>query len=553
MTNNEPSDSASKVRNEDPASENPEMLIPEEYQSGDPSRPLKYTDDKGFEYTYYLDPMWKATIFILLLEGMERFAYYVLQPEFYTFLTNPAFAGMTQADAAALVSVFGGISYVWPLIGGAVGDALTGQYKGILIFSSVYLIALVLVALMGSVNIYEDWMLPVFFYFLMPMGMGGVKSLISVMGANQFHPELHKSEVTSYYMKFYMTINVCAALSTAVNVYVNTVGDDLWKAFMIPAIVFGFGIVVYIAFQKRYVKRRPLGSVVVQVLKVGGRAMKSCPPSMNNQRESRGGKVQDSFVDDTWKMLSLIPFLFMAHFFFMMTYYQQANYLIYQGFEMNPTGGIESNVLNSAINPVCIVGFGFLLDTWILPALRKRNMEPNHINKIIIGCFCGTLAMLWQVLLESLLKNGWNEDRSQVISILAQVPCYALIGLGEILVNPTGYDLAYKIAPQSFKGLAMGLSAFMVGSIPSFVAGALAKSTHAWQSDINGCSSRNDDTCNTTLVDPITGDPVWDYTTTNIQNLYWIGVGFSVTGMIVLHFLGKPLYRKFFIESDSYI
>lgn len=518
--------------------------IPAEYVSGNEERPLKFTDANGNSYNYFQDPMWKAAVFVLLLEGLERFAYYTIQPEFPSFLTNPAFGALTQSEASAMISTSSALSYVWPLVGGALGDGFLGAYKGIMCFATIYLAALVLFAIMGSTSLYMPWMNPLFFYGLLPMGMGGVKSLIAVMGANQFHPVLHESEISSFYLKFYMVINLCAFASTGVNAYVNTVGNDKWKPFSIPAVAFAVGMLFVILAGKRLVKRKPLGSVTVEVLKVGGRAVTTCPPSLDAQRASRGGKVADDFVNDTWRVAGLVPFLFIVLCFFNVTYWYMSSYLIYQGLEMNPTWGIESNVLNSGINPLCIIGFGALLDFVVWPALRKRNLEPGYMNKFMLGCLCGVSAMLYQVFLEYTIKSDtWGPDRTQLVSIFAQVPTYALIGLGEILVNPTAYDLAYKIAPESFKGMANGLSVFMVGCVPNLIASAIAATTTSWQQDANGCTSRFDTECDSGLVDP-NGEQVWDYSSTNMQNLYWIGATFAALGLVVIQFVGKPLLNR---------
>ena len=226
------------------------------------------------------------------------------------------------------------------------------------------------------------------------------------------------------------------------------------------------------------------------------------------------------------------------------------NYLIFQGNEMAPTWGIESNVLNSAINPICIVGFGLLLDNVVLPALRRRGTEPSHMNKMIFGCACGVAAMLWQVLLESMIKSSWTVDRSEGTSIFAQVPCYALIGLGEIFVNPVGAELSFRLAPQEFKGLAMGVSVFMVGGVPGFLSGALASTTKHWQRDSGGCESRFDAHCGSGLVTS-TGVSVWDYPTTNMQNLYWVAAALAVTGMVLIQFVGKPLHRMLLHSEEA--
>jgi POT family proton-dependent oligopeptide transporter len=45
---------------------------------------------------------------------------------------------------------------------------------------------------------------------LWPAGTGIVKSIVNVFGAKQFHPLLQSSLIESYYVNFYMCINIGA-------------------------------------------------------------------------------------------------------------------------------------------------------------------------------------------------------------------------------------------------------------------------------------------------------------------------------------------------------
>jgi len=50
--------------------------VPAEFLSGDDKKPLLSRDVTGNEYKHYLRPMVNSAMFILLVEGLERFAYY---------------------------------------------------------------------------------------------------------------------------------------------------------------------------------------------------------------------------------------------------------------------------------------------------------------------------------------------------------------------------------------------------------------------------------------------------------------------------------------------
>ena len=50
--------------------------LPEECQSGHEERPLRHVDLKGNEFTYALNPIKYSVGLILIVELMERFAFY---------------------------------------------------------------------------------------------------------------------------------------------------------------------------------------------------------------------------------------------------------------------------------------------------------------------------------------------------------------------------------------------------------------------------------------------------------------------------------------------
>ena len=50
--------------------------VSEDFLSGDDKKPLLSRDVAGNEYKHYLRPMVNSAMFILLVEGLERFAFY---------------------------------------------------------------------------------------------------------------------------------------------------------------------------------------------------------------------------------------------------------------------------------------------------------------------------------------------------------------------------------------------------------------------------------------------------------------------------------------------
>lgn len=80
--------------------------------------------------------------------------------------------------------VFSGTCYLTPLLGGWLADTKWDRYHTILRFSSVYFIGLVLLAVSSVKAIANDYS-TIFALLLVSLGTGGIKSSVSVLGAEQ--------------------------------------------------------------------------------------------------------------------------------------------------------------------------------------------------------------------------------------------------------------------------------------------------------------------------------------------------------------------------------
>ena len=134
-------------------------------------------------------------------------------------------ADMPSIIASSYVSISTAVAYTTPFLGALLADNLLGEYMTILLGSLVcYIPGLLLIAFttipqfLGQVfnSSAIRWGLLV----LWPMGTGTVKACVNVFGAKQFHPILQSSLIESYYVNFYMCINIGALSSkTYVNFY----------------------------------------------------------------------------------------------------------------------------------------------------------------------------------------------------------------------------------------------------------------------------------------------------------------------------------------------
>lgn len=560
--------------------------VPEEFLSGEEAKPLKYVDVRGNVYNYYWNPLTKAACFVLALEFAERFSYYGLSPEYQAYLQMPEFAGYSVAEAASTAQLMRALGYTWPLISAIFADGYFGVFPTLIVTGIIYTLALILITCAGSTTLFSMWMIPTYFYVLYPAGFGGIKSLVNVMGANQFHPVVHKTSISRFYLLFYLCINIGGLASTAIQVYANSIkaaykndpsglaGPELWKAFMWPAIAFAIGLCIFLMGARRYVYRKPMGSAILELFKVIGSWATTCPPSLQAQKLENGGKYESTFVEDARQFLALVPLLFLSSFFFMMAYWQQDSLIIQQGFEMSSTWGVKSNVLNSFVNPICVCSSIVLLEFGLFPALRKRGREPDHMQKFQLGCVCGVLAMLWGWASDRILKSSWTTNNEANVSVFLSVPVYALVALGEVFANPAALDMAYQVSPESLKAVASGLHGIMSGAVPNFVSAAIMKGLAQFLMDRYGCPTRNPNQdyfatgdpayleCDTPLKDGsdlyfyyangTRSDEladIWDYTSVRIDIFYLILMCFPLTGIFALQ-LAKPYYRSVMHHKD---
>ncbi|KAF4682612.1 hypothetical protein FOZ62_024853, partial [Perkinsus olseni] len=268
------------------------------------SKPFSWTDRNGNTYHYFENPMWMASVFILMQELCERLAFFGLHPNLQFFLKD--FLQYDDAQADSYISIFNVLLYVSPLLGGILADTLTGVYYAILGFSVLYMLGLVLLTLASIPSISEPWMIHLSLMVLIAVGAGGIKSCVNVMGAQQMHPSEHKKLITRFFTYFYATICLGAIVGgTVTPILLQQVGWTASFAFPLAFFVVATGVFVIGDLMNRYVKVKPQGSAVLQVIKVAIFSLARC--SLEKNKESNGGRFKDAYIEDTRIFFYLLP------------------------------------------------------------------------------------------------------------------------------------------------------------------------------------------------------------------------------------------------------
>jgi POT family proton-dependent oligopeptide transporter len=213
-----PSETSSEDLPNNVSTEEDLLGLPEECLSGEPAtaRPLLHITEFGSKTHHALQPMMYSVAFILIIELLERFAFYGINYTQTSFLTGVYDrywnAGMESVTASTYVSISVAVAYTTPFLGAYMADSALGDYRSILVGSvCFYLPGLFLIAFTTIPGFlgqeFNRQALSFGLLFLWPVGTGIVKSCVNVFGARQFHPILQSSLIESYFVSFYMCIN----------------------------------------------------------------------------------------------------------------------------------------------------------------------------------------------------------------------------------------------------------------------------------------------------------------------------------------------------------
>lgn len=496
-------------------------LLPEKYLSDDPKRPLLLTTLTGKKYKYALRPVVYSVLAILIVECLERLTYYGIantETEFLTGDYDPKWnANMSDANAVSYTSASVAIAYTAPFIGGIIADGFIGDYWGIILGVSVFYIpGLFLISLttfpglLGST--FNTAALSAGLLALMPIGTGFIKSIVNVFGAKQFHPLLQAAQIESYYVNFYVAINIGALVG---GIIVPILAQrNLEVAYLVPLISMCIGLLVFLGYSKRFVKREPEKTALFNTLKLVGK--KTTCKKFDDSKESKGGNLSDDVVDGVKRLLQIIPVCLLI-LPFNVVYSQMTTVFILQGQAMKAIGVFDPSMMSN-FDAISVLVTGVLTGSYLYPALEKRGFSIPLSYRFAIGSFFGALAIASALIVDAAIASGYINSQSQ-ISIFWQIGNYIFIGIGEIFAVSTSYEAAFTIAPKEQKGLASAINLFLGNGLASFVCIGLSQALASWfpvhQSD------------------PSSIQITQDYVDSDLRNYLWVLFGIIIFGVIV--------------------
>ncbi|UPQ97781.1 proton-dependent oligopeptide transporter [Chloropicon primus] len=477
-------------------------------------------------------PLTHVCPFILGNELCERLAYYGLSTNLVVYFHQVL--GMGTAQANTHVNIWMGTCYVTPILGAIAADSYLGRYKTIMVFSSIYLVGLMLLA---GANVAVDetnlsWvqvqLLLFVALYIIAVGTGGIKPNVSSFGADQFDENIpkQKKEKESFFNWFYLFINLGSLVASTAVVYVQQ--EISWTiGFLIPAVCMFLATWIFYFGRRRYVRIKPAESPIVRVLKVvfsATRKNKSVyhpgeqgagipqnmsyawlesavssdaddsartveplsppPPSPQQGHGKRhGGKhYTHEQVEEVRLVVRLFP-MFLATCFYWTVYSQMQSLFVSQGIQMNTKVSFGKFSLEippaslSSFDTISIIVCVPLYDRVLVPLLERANLRMTILQRIGIGLVLASISMVVAGVVEmrrlKMAREGkFTEDGSVDMSVFWQTFQYALVGASEVFASIGQLELFYDQAPDSMRSCCSAL-ALLTTAIGGYTAGAL--------------------------------------------------------------------------------
>jgi len=420
--------------------------------------------------------------YIIGNEGCERFSFYGMRNILTVFLMTSLLLAvpesMRKAEAKEVFHTFVIGVYFFPLLGGWLADRFFGKYPTIFWFSIVYCAGHACLALFDD-NIKGFY----FGLFLISLGSGGIKPLVSSFVGDQFDKS-NRTLAQKVYDAFYWIINFGSFFASLfMPILLKEFGPRV--AFGIPGLLMLAATVILWSGRKKYVHQPARGAnpdsflkVVLTALKAGGLGagvaalgVIGAVYSLSQigglglvpavclalvlvmgfgglgaalQLDRARGVHSDEAVDGVRAVLRLLV-LFALVTPFWSLFDQKASTWVLQADQMAKPAWFQSSMMQ-ALNPALVMILIPFNNMVLYPMLQRMGLKVTALRRMGAGIALAGVAWIFAGMLQLWLDAG------QTVSILWQMLPYVVLTLGEVLVSATGLEFAYSQAPLSMKG-----------------------------------------------------------------------------------------------------
>ncbi|MDI6844538.1 MAG: peptide MFS transporter [Candidatus Saccharicenans sp.] len=389
----------------------------------------------------------RSLMYIFLTEMWERIGFYTLMAILVLYMDQVL--GWSDSSKGNWYGLFLGLCYLFPLIGGWLGDRVLGRLRTVRIGAVLMALGYTGLAL-SSISQTVTFKLGL---LLIAIGTGIFKVNMSVLVGNiyQDRPQLKDAGFNI----FYMGVNVGAMLAPLIATLNNAVFHSYHLSFWVSA----FGLILaLIIFHsgKRYLE--PADDLISK--KKGQNNPEDIQTSHPDEKEDK---------ENFRERIIALSILFSIVILFWLAFYQN-------GFALTLFAA-RSTVILSWLRPETYQFFEpfFILVLtplllMVFSRLRGIGKEPSTPRKIFFGMIFMTGAML--IMVVACLRGG-NQDVN-IVSPLWLISTYFVVTIAEILISPMGLSFVSKVAPARIRGLMMG-GWYLAISLGSYGSGLLGK------------------------------------------------------------------------------
>ncbi|MFP7252662.1 peptide MFS transporter [Terribacillus goriensis] len=406
----------------------------------------------------------KGLYLLFFTELWERYSYYGMRSVLMLYLTAAVISGglgMSTQHAAFIYSLYGGVIYFTPIIGGYLTDKFIGLRTAITIGGITMAIGDFIIFLFNSqLGLYIGIL------FLI-IGNGFFKPNISTYVGDLYDPRDKRKDAA--FTIFYMGINLGAFFSPLI---AGFLAEDLFHsvdadgiehfgfkwAFLASSIGMVIGQLIFSLLGKRYLGDIGTKPARTNITPKGAPAVK-----MTKAEKKRTGAV-------------LILFVFVIFFW---AGFEQAGTsltLYTRDFIDRNVGGYTIPVSwFQSVNPLFIVILAPIISAIWLKLSKSKRGDLRTTTKMSLGMIL--LGIGFMILVPAVLYTGSDEtDIVHKANILFIIFTYLFHTIGELCLSPVGLSMVSKVAPIKIASLLMGV--WMAASgIANIIGGQLAALT----------------------------------------------------------------------------
>jgi len=458
--------------------------------------------------------------YIIANEGCERFSFYGMRNILTPFLISTLLLFLPEADRASdakhVFHTFVIGVYFFPLLGGWLADRFFGKYN------TVFWLSLVYCAGHACLAFFEDNLNGFYFgLFLIALGSGGIKPLVSTFVGDQFD-QTNKHKAKLVYDAFYWIINFGSFFaSLLMPIFLRDHGPAV--AFGIPGILMFIATAVFWSGRRKYVHVPPAppspdsftrvartallahksghgrpglvialfgaaGAVAALAMSLSwGFVIAAClalvlllafgSVGIHMQIDRARGVHPDEAVDGVQAVLRILVVFALVTPFWSLFDQKASTWIVQANAMTQPTISMFGSDVRfvpaqmQALNPMLVMLLIPFNNLVLYPALRRFGYEPTALRRMTFGI--GFTALAWVVIGAIQVAMDTGTPTSMAWQILP----YAILTLGEVLVSATGLEFAYSQSPPSMKGVIMAFwsLAVTIGSLWVLIVNASVK------------------------------------------------------------------------------